>query len=113
MAGLAALVRSVSPELTARQVMRRIEETAHRPAAGWDPSVGHGVVDALAAVSADGPGPTIGPAPTPTTPDASGQPASEPGSRRVAFVGAAVCLGAAVTFSAVGSRRRRDPVADD
>jgi membrane-anchored mycosin MYCP len=44
--GIVALVRSRSPELTARQVMRRIEETAHRPAAGWDPVVGHGVVDA-------------------------------------------------------------------
>jgi membrane-anchored mycosin MYCP len=50
---IAALVRSRSPELTARQVMQRIEDTAHRPAAGWDPVVGHGVVDALAAMSAD------------------------------------------------------------
>jgi len=32
--GIVALVRSRSPELTARQVMRRIEETAQRPAAG-------------------------------------------------------------------------------
>ena len=36
--GVAALVRSRSPHLTARQVMQRIEDTAHRPAAGWDPS---------------------------------------------------------------------------
>ena len=50
--GVVALVRSRSPELTARQVMQRIEDTAHRPPAGWDPVVGHGVVDALAAVSA-------------------------------------------------------------
>jgi membrane-anchored mycosin MYCP len=49
---VAALVRSRSPELTARQVMQRIEDTAHRPAAGWDPVVGHGTVDAVAAVNA-------------------------------------------------------------
>lgn len=53
--GIVALVRSRSPELTARQVMQRIEDTAHRPTAGWDPIVGHGTVDAMAAVSA-GPG---------------------------------------------------------
>ena len=50
-AGVVALLRSRSPELTARQVMERIEDTAHRPAAGWDPFVGHGVVDVLAAVT--------------------------------------------------------------
>ena len=49
--GIAALVRARSPHLTARQVMQRIKDTAHRPPAGWDPFVGHGVVDALAAVS--------------------------------------------------------------
>ncbi|CAG7129756.1 hypothetical protein PICSAR246_00011 [Mycobacterium avium subsp. paratuberculosis] len=38
--------------LTARQVMQRIEATAHHPPAGWDPLVGHGTVDPLAAVSA-------------------------------------------------------------
>ena len=34
--------------------MRRIEDTAHHPSAGWDPFVGFGVVDPLAALSADG-----------------------------------------------------------
>ncbi|KRE25353.1 type VII secretion-associated serine protease mycosin [Mycobacterium sp. Soil538] len=49
-AGVAALVRTRHPELTARQVMARIEDTARHPASGWDPAVGHGVVDVLAAV---------------------------------------------------------------
>ncbi len=49
--GIVALLRARSPELTARQVMQRIEDTAHRPPAGWDPVVGHGIVDALAAVT--------------------------------------------------------------
>ncbi|KAA1248361.1 type VII secretion-associated serine protease mycosin [Mycobacterium simiae] len=56
--GLAALIRARFPALTARQVMQRIESTAHHPPAGWDPVVGHGIVDALAAVSTDSPAPT-------------------------------------------------------
>ncbi len=51
--GLVALVRARFPALTARQVMRRIESTAHHPAAGRDPLVGNGTVDALAAVGTD------------------------------------------------------------
>ncbi|TQF68903.1 type VII secretion-associated serine protease mycosin [Rhodococcus spelaei] len=51
-AGTAALIRARYPELTARQVMDRIEATAHAPAAGWDPYVGHGVIDPFAAVTA-------------------------------------------------------------
>ncbi|PRC51728.1 type VII secretion-associated serine protease, partial [Mycobacterium sp. ITM-2017-0098] len=47
-------VRARSPELTARQVMQRIEDTAHHPPSGWNPVVGHGVVDALAAAPAEG-----------------------------------------------------------
>lgn len=51
-AATAALVRSRYPELTAAQVVHRIESTAHAPAEGWNPYVGHGVVDPLAAVTA-------------------------------------------------------------
>ncbi|WP_231977688.1 type VII secretion-associated serine protease mycosin, partial [Mycobacterium sp. E2989] len=67
--GLAALIRARFPTLTARQVMQRIESTAHHPAAGWDPVVGSGTIDALAAVSTDvGPSPpTSAPAPAPIT----------------------------------------------
>ncbi|WP_072687476.1 type VII secretion-associated serine protease mycosin [Rhodococcus marinonascens] len=49
----AALVRSRFPLLSAQQVMARIEATAHAPAEGWNPSVGHGIIDPLAAVTAD------------------------------------------------------------
>ncbi|GAA3174667.1 hypothetical protein GCM10020255_065220 [Rhodococcus baikonurensis] len=52
-AATAALVRSVHPELTALEVMRRIEATAHAPAQGWNPYVGHGVIDPLAAVTGE------------------------------------------------------------
>ena len=59
--GLAALIRSRFPTWTARQVMQRIKATAHHPPGGWDPLVGAGLVDVLAAVSTDTP--TAPPAP--------------------------------------------------
>jgi membrane-anchored mycosin MYCP len=50
-AGTAALVRQAHPGLTARQVIARIENTAIPAAGGHDYSVGHGVVDPVAAVT--------------------------------------------------------------
>ncbi|WP_441344166.1 MULTISPECIES: type VII secretion-associated serine protease mycosin [unclassified Rhodococcus (in: high G+C Gram-positive bacteria)] len=50
-AAVAALVRSHRPELSALEVVDRIERTAHEPAEGWNPFVGHGIVDPLAAVT--------------------------------------------------------------
>ena len=115
--GIAALVRSRSPELTARQVMRRIEETAHEPAAGWDPVVGHGVVDALAAVSGDAPTTDLEPRPSQSAsyPDAA---PTDRGAHQFAVGGAAVCLAVsaatlAMTASASRLRRSRDGVAHD
>jgi membrane-anchored mycosin MYCP len=108
--GVVALLRSRSPELTARQVMRRIEETARPPAAGWDPIVGHGVVDAAAAVGGDATTPPSRPitqsprvAPPDATPD-------DRRPRRFAVGGAAVCLVisvAAITMTASAARLRR------
>lgn len=107
--GIVALVRSRSPELTARQVMRRIEETARRPAAGWDPVVGQGVVDALAAVSGD--------ATAPTGERTQARPFSNPdstpndrGAQQFAISGAAVCLtlsAATLVMTTAASRLRR------
>ena len=104
--GIAALVRARSPHLTARQVMQRIKDTAHRPPSGWDPFVGNGVVDALAAVS----GGTTGTNDLVQTNESSdgdvrpmSPPASEsqpdPSGRRIAFGGAGVCV--AVVAAAV------------
>jgi membrane-anchored mycosin MYCP len=116
--GIVALVRSRSPELTARQVMRRIEETAHSPAAGWDPVVGHGVVDALAAMSGDA---TSATAVERTQARPVSFPAAAPTDRRprqYAVGGAAICLATSVatvamTASAARLRRSRDAVARD
>ncbi|MCZ4078130.1 type VII secretion-associated serine protease mycosin [Rhodococcus sp. H36-A4] len=49
---VAALIRAHRPELTAMQVIERIEATAHKPADGWNPLIGHGIIDPLAAVTA-------------------------------------------------------------
>jgi membrane-anchored mycosin MYCP len=110
-------VRSRSPELTARQVMQRVEETAHRPAAGWDSVLGHGVVDALAAVSGDGTS-------APTFERSQSRPVSHPATptdhraHRYAVGGAAICLAisvatVAMTASAARLRRSRDAVTRD
>ncbi|MBF6061738.1 type VII secretion-associated serine protease mycosin [Nocardia terpenica] len=54
-AGVAALVRSRFPQLTAPEVIKRIEATAHAPAEGWNPYVGYGIVDPVAALTAEVP----------------------------------------------------------
>ncbi|MGW0250961.1 type VII secretion-associated serine protease mycosin [Nocardia goodfellowii] len=50
--GLAALVRSRFPELTAAQVIDRIKLTAQAPDNGRNDKIGHGLVDPLAALTA-------------------------------------------------------------
>ncbi len=106
--GLAALIRARFPALTARQVMQRIEATAHHPSAGWDPFVGNGTVDALAAISTDTP-PTITPAPKPL-----GVPASvthtAPHSRSRVLTGTAICL--VLLLAALATSRRSGPRRD-
>lgn len=109
--GLAALIRARFPALTARQVMQRIESTAHHPPAGWDPLVGNGTIDPLAAVST-GMGP---PATTPKPPPAAAPAAVSPPTTRsrdtrardTAVRGAAVCLVALTVALAAGGVRSR------
>ncbi len=116
--GIAALVRARSPHLTARQVMQRIKGTAHRPPAGWDPFVGHGVVDALAAVSGDTTGtnvlvqtnePSDGGVRPVSAPESETRP--DPSGRRIAFGGAGVCIAvvaaAVATTASLGRLRRK------
>ncbi|MGF6887309.1 subtilisin family serine protease [Nocardia sp. GAS34] len=55
MAGLAALVRARFPHLSALDVIKRIEATAHAPAEGWNPYVGYGAIDPVAALTNDVP----------------------------------------------------------
>lgn len=122
--GIAALVRARSPHLTARQVIQRIKDTAHRPPEGWNPFVGNGLVDALAAVSG-GAATTNVVVPRPESATGAGRSdfrAQEKGrdrsGLRVAFGGAGVCVATVVAALAMAatfgrSRRRGDTVAGD
>lgn len=53
--GVAALVRAKYPNLTAHQVITRIQQTSHNPPRGVDNQVGYGVVDPVAALTFDVP----------------------------------------------------------
>jgi membrane-anchored mycosin MYCP len=113
-AGVAALIRSRFPQLSGRDVMRRIEATAQRPPAGWDPFVGNGVVDALAAVSGGAPA-SVAPVVPPVLPAQSTR-IDDGRQRRIAFGGAAACIVAVVVTVLSTNRLRRrhsQPVADD
>jgi membrane-anchored mycosin MYCP len=104
--GLAALIRARFPTMTARQVMQRIESTAHHPPAGWDSVVGNGTIDALAAVSTDSIPPINaskpGPAPVPIPDPLAPAPLDRQG-RNTALGGAAICLVALVAALVVGA----------
>ncbi|MFE3984261.1 type VII secretion-associated serine protease mycosin [Nocardia tengchongensis] len=52
-AGVAALVRSRYPDMRAAEVVERIEATAHAPGEGWNPYIGYGTVDPVAALTAE------------------------------------------------------------
>jgi membrane-anchored mycosin MYCP len=110
--GLAALIRARFPALTARQVMQRIESTAQHPPAGWNPLVGNGTVDALAAVSTD---PTSAgniakppPAPVPAAPSPPREPKNSH-SRDTALRGVTMCLIALMCALIISAAKRRLP----
>lgn len=112
---IVALVRARSPEMTARQVMQRIEDTAHHPASGWNPVVGHGVVDALAAVSRTGTADTAASRRSAVPVATVTGPSADDSARRTAIRGAVVCfaLTACVALASVAIGRlrcRRDSV---
>ncbi len=104
--GLAALVRARFPELTARQVMQRIESTAHRPARGWDPAIGNGTIDPLAALGSEAVTTTANPVPAqrPIEPQAASHPDNL--ARDTAIGGVAVCMTVLAATLALSRRRR-------
>lgn len=103
-AGYVALLRSVAPHLTARQVMKRIEDTALPAPGGWNPRTGHGIVDVRSAL--DGVGATV---PPNRTVRAVAPPVSTEDHRtgHLAAAGAAACLAVAAVCLATGRLRRR------
>ncbi|MFD4356740.1 type VII secretion-associated serine protease mycosin [Nocardia sp. NPDC058518] len=52
-AGVAALVRDRFPNLTAAQVIHRIQATTHKTPEGWNPFGGFGTIDPVAALTHD------------------------------------------------------------
>ncbi|MGF6887271.1 membrane-anchored mycosin MYCP [Nocardia sp. GAS34] len=92
--GLAALVRSRFPNLTAGQVIDRIERTAHAPGRGRDDKVGHGLIDPVAALTEVLPDEPVGTGaqkahalPTPYFPSPP-----DPRPREYAIIGSITCL---------------------
>ncbi|MGY4712472.1 type VII secretion-associated serine protease mycosin [Mycolicibacterium sp. CBM1] len=109
--GLAALVRSRFPRLSARQVMARIETTAHHPSAGRDDATGHGVIDPLAALS-DHSTPLAPPPPAPVVAASQSSPGTGHG-HGVAAAATALCLAGVVAAGSARLRRRERDVAHD
>lgn len=104
-AGTAALVRQAHPDLTARQVVERIQNTAIPAAGGHDFAVGHGVVDPVAAVT--GVRRSGRPAPATTAIAAPAPESGPPGTGAGAGV-AAGALGLGVLILVVVLARPRD-----
>lgn len=107
--GLAALIRAKYPTLPAGQVINRIKQTAHSPAAVVDNRVGHGVIDPLAALNYDVP---ESPAPRESLSRPLGPPPPPPPvdhrPRTVAIVGIstlALLLAAVFGISAMSKKR--------
>lgn len=110
-AGTAALVRAKYPDLSAHQVIHRLQATAHPPAGGRDTIVGCGVVDPVAALTWDvppgdwlAPGVQMIPLSVPEPP-----PAPDPRPRWSALVaaGASAALVGVLAWVVTLSRRRR------
>ncbi|WP_307869874.1 type VII secretion-associated serine protease mycosin [Nocardia goodfellowii] len=116
--GVVALVRARFPELTAREVMKRIQATAHAPAEGWNPYVGYGAVDPIAALTDEVTGELPPKRPTPAksqqlaVPKAPTPPDNT--ARNVALIGTGVIGGALILgYLASFPIRRRFGVRSD
>lgn len=108
--GLAALVRAQFPDLNAQQVMDRITGTAQAPGTGRNDRIGHGLVDPVAALTAQLPdvpvhqGADIPRAIAPPTPP----PDVDPLPRRIATIGTIVLLSTLAIGYAVSIPYRRN-----
>lgn len=106
--GVAALVRAKYPNLTAHQVITRIQQTSHNPPRGVDNQVGYGVVDPVAALTFDVP-PGDRVAPDSTTRIITPPPPAPPPDRRgrtIAMAFAGVVL-AGVLMTSIVQRAKK------
>ena len=84
-AGVAALIRSRFPRLTATEVAQALEQgTAAKPGPHAAPGTGHGALDAAAAVTAAAAIAAAHPAPARSAPPARPTPAARPATHRAA-----------------------------
>ena len=109
--GVAALVRSRFPELSAEQVVRRLTSTARGADRSPSSLVGAGTIDPVAALTWDVPGP--GSPAEPTRPVAAPpEPAQQDSTpRTVAYIGTGVLALAAIVTAAIAAHRRKDKAA--
>ena len=109
--GVAALVRSRFPELSATQVVRRLTVTARGADRSPSSLVGAGTIDPVAALTWDVPGPASPPAttkdvaapPDPVIPDHTG--------RNIAYIGAGLLAVIAAVTAVTATQRRKDTAA--
>ena len=111
--GVAALVRSYYPKLTAAQVIKRIEATADHPAGQLpSPGIGWGVVDPYAAITAVLPGKRQGGNTTRTEVTLPKRPGAGSSTSElvagIAVGGAAAAIGILLAGGLVAAGRRRD-----
>ncbi len=106
--GVAALVRAKYPQLSAHQVIHRIQQTAHNPPRGVDNQVGYGVIDPVAALTFDvPPGPPRAPeAQTRVLTPAPPPPAPDHRARNVALAFGGGVLAAILAASLIARARR-------
>lgn len=111
-AGLAALLRSRYPDLSATEVVNRITATAHNAARAPSGLVGAGTIDPVAALTWELP-PRTNPAAAPVKQVAAPPepPRKDPAPRIVAFAGTAALaalVAAVAANTALATRRRKD-----
>ena len=106
--GVAALVRSRFPELSAEQVVRRLTVTARGADRSPSSLVGAGTIDPVAALTWDVPGPGS-PAETTRPVAAPPEPVQQDSTpRTVAYIGTGVLALAAIVTAAIAAHRRKD-----
>ncbi|KQY01315.1 type VII secretion-associated serine protease mycosin [Mycobacterium sp. Root135] len=109
--GVAALVRSRFPELSAEQVVRRLTTTARGADRSPSSLVGAGTIDPVAALTWDvsGPGdPAEMTRPVAAPPDPVPKDSAP---RTIAYIGTGVLILAAVVTAAIAAHRRKDEAA--
>jgi membrane-anchored mycosin MYCP len=106
-AGVAALIRARFPDLSAAEVMARITRTAHAPGTGHDNTVGHGVVDPVAALTYEIAHEEVQWAASQAIPAPPADLPPDHTARTVALVGAGICAVALVAGWAVSLPARR------